>query len=145
MISFTKVVHMVVSLAFTFLSLAGIYIMLDAEFVAVVQILIYAGAITILMVFGIMMTKHQDVDVEPNRPLHSVGLLIGVIGLFGILFYAIQQSNIVPVTEFAAAEDNTRAIGEQLYTQHVIPFELVSVLLTVAFIGAIVLAKREEE
>jgi NADH-quinone oxidoreductase subunit J len=145
MISFTKVVHMVVSLAFTFISLAGIYIMLEAEFVAIVQILIYAGAITILMVFGIMMTKHQDADAAPKRPLHNSLLFVGVLGLFGILFYAIQQSNIVPVSDFQAAEDNTRAIGEQLYTLHVIPFELVSVLLTVAFIGAIVLAKREEE
>lgn len=145
MISFTNIVHMVTSLAFTFLSLAGIYVMLDAEFVAVVQILVYAGAVTILMVFGIMMTRHRDMDAEPKRPLHNILLLVSVLGLFGILFFAIQQSNILPMSELESGTDNTLAIGQQLFTLHVIPFELISVLLTVAFIGAIVIAKREEE
>ncbi len=69
MISFTKVVHMVVSLAFTFLSLGGMYVLLEAEFVAFVQILIYAGAVSILMIFGIMMTRHQQEHEQPTRPL----------------------------------------------------------------------------
>lgn len=146
MISFTKVVHMVVSLALTFLSLAGMYIVLKAEFVGVVQVLIYAGAISILMIFGIMMTGRQSgsEEEEPKRPWHNGLTFIGVLGLFGILFYAIQQSNFVP-GEFDPGEDNTLEIGKLLYSQHVIPFEIMSVLLTVAFIGAIVIAKREEE
>jgi NADH-quinone oxidoreductase subunit J len=144
MISFTKVVHMVVSLAVTFLSLAGLYVILNAEFLAFVQVLIYAGAISILMIFGIMMTKHQAQDEEPKRPAHQVLLGVGVLALFGILFYALQKSTF-PQGELQAAQDNTLEIGKLLFNQHVIPFELVSVLLTVAFIGAIVLAKREEE
>lgn len=59
-INLTKVVHMVVALVFTFISIAGIYVMLSAEFIAVVQILIYSGAITIMMLFGIMLTRHND-------------------------------------------------------------------------------------
>ena len=59
MITFTKVVHMVIAVALTFISLAGLYVILEAEFVAFVQVLIYAGAISILMIFGIMMTKHS--------------------------------------------------------------------------------------
>jgi NADH-quinone oxidoreductase subunit J len=144
MISFTKVIHMVTAIAFTFLGLAGLYVLLEAEFIAFVQVLIYAGAITILMLFGIMMTKHEEHESEPKRPVHNNLLLIGIIGFFGILFFAIQRTSFPP-GELNAGEDNTRSIGELLYTQHVIPFELVSVLLTVAFIGAIVLAKREEE
>lgn len=144
MISFTKVVHMVVSLAVTFLSLAGLYVILEAEFLAFVQVLIYAGAISILMIFGIMMTKHQGDDEEPKRPAHSILLGIGALALFGILFYAFQQASF-PEGELVAAEDNTLEIGKLLFNQLVIPFELVSVLLTVAFIGAIVIAKREEE
>jgi NADH-quinone oxidoreductase subunit J len=144
MISFTRVVHMVISLAFTFLGLAGLYVILQAEFVAFVQILIYAGAVTILMIFGIMMTKHDEEEVEPKRPVFNYLLLIGIVGLFGILFFAIQQT-VFPNTNFNAADNNTQNIGELLYTLHVIPFELVSLLLTVAFIGAIILAKREEE
>ena len=143
MTSLTKVVHMVVALAFTFLGLGGLYVMLEAEFVAFVQILIYAGAITILMIFGIMMTRHQEEDRRPVRKLHDTLLGLGILGLFGILFFAIQRS-VFPPAELEPVEDNSRSIGELIYSLHVIPFELVSVLLTVAFIGAIILAKREE-
>ncbi|WP_019535650.1 NADH-quinone oxidoreductase subunit J [Paenibacillus ginsengihumi] len=144
MISFTKVVHMLLAMALTFLSLAGLYVLLEAEFVAVVQVLIYAGAVSIVMIFGIMMTRHRGDEVEPKRPLHSWLLGIGCLALFGIIFYAIQQTAL-PTGEFQAAGDNTMEIGKQLFTLHVIPFELMSVLLTVAFIGAIIVAKREED
>ncbi|PZE19391.1 NADH-quinone oxidoreductase subunit J [Paenibacillus xerothermodurans] len=144
MLSFTKVVHMVLALAVAFISLAGLYVLLDAEFVAFVQVLIYAGAISILMIFGIMMTKHQGEEEEPKRPVYNTLLFIGAAGLFGILFYAIQTVNLSP-GEFEAPQDNTMEIGKLLFNQHVIPFELMSVLLTVAFIGAIVVAKREED
>lgn len=136
---------MVTSMAFTFLSLAGLYILLEAEFVAFVQVLIYAGAITILMIFGIMMTK-RDLEEQPlRRPLHSLLLGVGCLGLFAILFFAIQSANFAPISSLNAGMDNTMEIGKLLYTQHVIPFELMSVLLTVAFIGAIIVAKREED
>jgi len=144
MINFTKVVHMVISLTFTFLSLAGLYILLDAEFLAFVQVLIYAGAVSILMIFGIMMTKHRAMETEIKRPLHSVLLGIGMLALFGILFYAIQSS-VFPAASPPVYEDNTMAIGETIFTLYVIPFELISLLLTVALIGAIVIAKREED
>lgn len=144
-ISFTKVVHMVVSLAVTFLSLAGLYVLLNAEFVAFVQVLIYAGAISILMIFGIMMTKHESEETELKRPLHSWLTGIGAVALFGILFYAIQYSTFPDAAAFDPGENNTESIGKLIFNEHVIPFELMSVLLTVAFIGAIVLAKKEED
>jgi NADH-quinone oxidoreductase subunit J len=144
MISLTKVVHMVVAMAFTFLSIGGIYVLLQAEFIAFVQILIYSGAVTILMLFGIMMTKHDN-DHETEAPMmQRVLVFLGSLGLFGLMFYAIREANwstepaVFPI-------ENTKSIGELMYTQYVIPFETVSVLLTVALIGAILLAKREEE
>ena len=109
------------------------------------QVLIYAGAISILMIFGIMMTKHENEETELKRPLHNWLLGIGIVAFFGILFYAIQNTSFPAPTAFDPGENNTEAIGIQLFSAHVIPFELMSVLLTVAFIGAIVLAKREEE
>ncbi|WP_409343739.1 NADH-quinone oxidoreductase subunit J [Paenibacillus sp. MBLB4367] len=145
MLSFTRVIHMVLALALTFLSLGGLYVLLEAEFVAFVQVLIYAGAISILMIFGIMMTKHQGEEEEPRRPVHSILTGVGALALFGILFYAIQQATFPSTGGFDPGEDNTLEIGKLLFNVHVIPFELVSVLLTVAFIGAIVIAKREEE
>jgi NADH-quinone oxidoreductase subunit J len=143
-INFTKVVHMALSLAFTFIALAGLYVLLGAEFIAFVQVLLYVGAITILMIFGIMMTKHDGEGQEPPRPLLETLAAIGCLCLFGILFYGIRNANF-PTETAPFTEDNTREIGLQLFTQYAIPFELVSVLLTVAFIGAIALAKREED
>lgn len=145
MINFTKVVHMVVSLSLVFLSMAGLYILLEAEFIAFVQVLIYAGAVSILMIFGIMMTRHQDQEEEPKRPVYNALLFIGALALFGVIFLAIQDTTFVATGALDPGEDNSKAIGELIYNNYVIPFELVSVLLTVAFIGAIVTAKREEE
>jgi NADH-quinone oxidoreductase subunit J len=143
-INFTKVVHTALSLAFTFIALAGLYVLLEAEFVAFVQVLLYVGAITILMIFGIMMTKHDGEGKEPPRPLLETLAAIGCLCLFGILFYGIRNANF-PTESAPFVADNTREIGKALFTQYAIPFELVSVLLTVAFIGAIALAKREED
>ena len=64
LLNLTNVVHMVLALVATFISIAGIYVLLSAEFLAVVQILIYSGAITIIMLFGIMLTKHDDKDYK---------------------------------------------------------------------------------
>lgn len=145
-LNFTKVVHMALSLAFTFVSLAGLYVVLDAEFVAFVQVLLYVGAITILMIFGIMMTKHQGEGQETARPLLETLAAIGCLCLLAILIFAIRDANFpVPGAGAQLPADTTREIGKQLFTRMAVPFELVSVLLTVAFIGAVALAKREEE
>lgn len=144
MINFTKVIHMVLALATTFIGLAGLFIVLDAEFVGFVQILIYGGAITILMLFGIMMTKHDDEEKPVKRPLHNVLLIIGVLALFGVLYFSIQWAEF-PGPELNASQDNTKALGELFFNDFAIPMELVAVLIMVSFIGAIALAKREEE
>ncbi|MDF2813934.1 MAG: NuoJ, partial [Paenibacillus sp.] len=121
-----------------------LYVLLNAEFLAFVQILIYAGAISILMIFGIMMTQHKREDEPTSNPVHQVLLGLGALILFGVIFYAIQQATF-PQSDIPQVQDNTLEIGKLLFNKYVIPFELVSVLLTVAFIGAIVLAKREED
>lgn len=144
MINFTKVVHMVVSLAFSFIGLAGVYILLEAEFVAFVQVLVYAGAISILMIFGIMMTKHDKQEEAASRPWKEALAGIGCLALFGVLFFSIRGTAFPEAPSASLAQDNTLELGKQLFTEHVIPFELLSVLLTVAFIGAIVLAKNDQ-
>lgn len=145
MLAFTKVVHMVVSLAFAFLGLAGIFVMLKAEFVAFVQVLVYTGAISILMIFGIMMTRHDRQDEEVSRPLRETLAALGCLALFGVMFLTIRGTDFPVPEPTALAQDNALQLGKQIFTEHVIPFELLSVLLTVAFIGAIVLAKKEAE
>lgn len=145
MITLDKVVHMVVSMAAVFLGLAGMFVLLEAEFAAFVQVLIYAGAISILMVFGIMMTNHRAGEREPVKPLKETLAIIGSLSVFGLLFFAIRRTSFPEPLPFQPGEDNTMAIGMTLYTGYIVPFELLSVLLTVAFIGAIVLAKKEAD
>ncbi|MFF2092568.1 NADH-quinone oxidoreductase subunit J [Paenibacillus sp. NPDC058174] len=145
MISLQKVVHMVISMAGVFLGLAGMFVLLEAEFVAFVQVLIYAGAVSILMIFGIMMTNHQDAGTEKVLPLHEGLAAIGALALFGLLFYAIRTTDFPGPLPFQGGEDNTMKIGQLLYTGYIVPFELLSILLTVAFIGAIAIARRLPE
>lgn len=144
MLSMQKVVHMVVALVFTFLSVAGLYVLLSAEFVAVVQVLIYSGAITIIMLFGIMLTRHND-ESEEKTPLWKKALIaLGVAGLGGVLYKAVYQLQLNGEA-LALHQNNTEQIGLKIYSHYVIPFEVMSVLLLVALIGAIVIAKRDKE
>lgn len=142
MISLTKVVHMVISLAFTFIGIAGLYVLLHAEFIAFAQVLIYGGAIAIIMLFGIMLTKHDDQD-ETRRTGFKVLVFIAVAAFFLIVFKAINTLNWVP-DEAHLYENNTTNLGVQLFSKYVIPFELMSVVLLVALVGAIIMAKRED-
>lgn len=148
MLNSAKVVHMVASLAVTFVSLAGLYLMLGADFVAFVQVLIYVGAVSILMIFGIMLTKHrqeqEQEEAAASGRLHEILAAAGVLALFGVIYYAIQKATF-PDAPAAEAGNSTLEIGKLLMSRYAIPFEIMAVLLTAAFVGAIVIAKREEE
>lgn len=142
MISFGKVVHQVVALAFSFLGIAGLFFLLEAEFVGVVQVLVYSGSISILMLFSIMLTRH-DAKGEARYPgFKWFGFAIVAV-FFVMMFIGIQSMNIPGEPATYADQRNVFEIGKLMFTQHVIPFELSSVLLLVAMVGAIVLAKKE--
>ncbi|WP_134683435.1 NADH-quinone oxidoreductase subunit J [Brevibacillus migulae] len=146
MISFTRVVHMVVSLGVTFISIAGLFILLDAEFVAVSQILVYSGAISILMLFGIMLTKHNAVEDEGSKGVNRFFAFLIVAVFFGLCFYGIQNTIWPEPAQTAPnAPSNVEQIGTEVFTKFVIPFELLSVLLLVALVGAIIMAKKESD
>jgi NADH-quinone oxidoreductase subunit J len=144
LLNLTKVVHMVVSLIFTFVAIAGIYVLLSAEFVAAVQILIYSGAITIIMLFGIMLTKHGDEEEPQTGKWRKILVFLGILGFAAAVYLGIYNFNIeqVPTT---LHENNTMQIGKALYSKYIIPFELTSVLLLVALVGSIILAKNEKK
>jgi NADH-quinone oxidoreductase subunit J len=144
MINLSKVVHMVLALVFSFISIAGIYVLLSAEFVAAVQILIYSGAITIVMLFGIMLTRHHD-HSEPKSSVGKKILVIGGIAVFAITMYLGIYNIDLPGQATDLHVENTKQIGVALYTKYIIPFELTSVVLLVALIGAIILAKRDDK
>lgn len=144
LLTLKKVVHMVVAAVFIFISIAGLYVTLSAEFVAAVQILIYSGAITIMMLFGIMLTKHNDEEQQKPNKWRNLFVLLGVLSIAVTVYLGIYDLNI-PVEQVALHESNTEQIGIALYSKYVIPFELTSVLLLVALVGAVILAKREEK
>lgn len=144
LLNLSKVMHMVIALVFTFVSIAGIYVLLSAEFLAAVQILIYSGAITIIMLFGIMLTKHDDTSEAHGTIWRKLFVLIGVIGFAFAVYIGIYNFNVEQLPSHLH-ENNTLQIGKALYSKHIIPFELTSVLLLVALVGAIILAKNDDK
>src|SRR3954452_4892967 len=144
LLNLTKVVHMVLALVATFISIAGIYVLLSAEFLALVQILIYSGAITIIMLFGIMLTRHDDSEEKQEGWGKRLVLFLGVAGFAVVVYLGIYNLEFPQMAQ-TLHEQNTEQIGIALYSKYIIPFELTSIVLLVALIGAIILAKRDED
>jgi len=139
-----NVVHAALYLVVSLLSVAGVYLLLGAEFVAWVQILIYVGAIVILFLFGLMLTKAPIGRDTLDNQQRGVGALVGV-GVFAGLVFLIQEA--FPVQDavaFEAVQGSTDVIGEAIFRNYVLPFEAVSFLLLAALIGAIVLARKDD-
>ncbi len=137
-------VHCALALAATFASLAAIYLGLGAQFIGLAQLLVYVGAVAILVVFAILLTGNQE--REANR--WSPGWIWGVLAsaaLFALLAWAVLGSPSATPQETPAPEVTVRALGDQLMTRGVLPLEIIGLLLTGALIGAVVLAMREKE
>ena len=150
-IATSKTVHSVVFLVLNFLCVAVLYVVLRAEFLAVIQVLVYAGGIVVLYLFVVMLVNLKQTAEEHADPrrLARLGLALSgavLLELAGIVIYS--SDRLTPVSPPAAANPvadagNTEALGWLLYTDYLIPFEVASVLLLVAMVGAIVLARRE--
>ncbi len=139
-----NVVHAALYLVVALLSVAGVYLLLGAEFVGWVQILIYVGAIVILFLFGLMLTKAPIGRDTLDNQQRWLGALVGV-GVFAGLVFLIQEA--FPVQEaqaFETFQGTTGAVGEAIFSTYVLPFEAVSFLLLAALIGAIVLARKDD-
>ena len=138
-------VHAALSLIGTLVSLAGLYLMLYAPFVAGVQIVLYAGGIMVLFLFVIMLVNlDQNIRVIQFNKQWLVGL-IAALSLGGLLLFVLRQGrSIFPVDQVAVLPEgsNTQMIGIALYGQYMLPFEIASLLLLVAIVGAVVMAKK---
>jgi NADH-quinone oxidoreductase subunit J len=128
-----------------FCCLAGLYILLNAQFVAVVQVIVYAGAVVVLFLFVVMLLGMERAEEapDPRRYQWIAAVLLGVLLLVGIVWALIPAGR--DTIQALAPTDNVREIGAALLTQFAIPFELASVVLLVAIIGAVVLAKKRLE
>jgi NADH-quinone oxidoreductase subunit J len=139
-----NVVHAALYLVVTLLSVAAVYLLLGAEFVAWVQVLIYVGAIVILFLFGLMLTKAPIGRDTLDNQQRWLGALVGV-GVFAGLVFLIQDAFPLQDAEaFRTFSGDTAAIGGAIFADFVLPFEAVSFLLLAALIGAIVLARKDD-
>jgi len=133
-----------ISLVGVFISLSCIYVTLAAPFIAAVQILIYAGAIMVLVVFVIMLLNlDDDKPLNRLRYLYALGGGLGVILLAQTLFifYAVMKAPNTPADQTMTA-GKTLSLGRAMYTEYLLPVEIVGVLLLMAIIGAVILARR---
>jgi NADH-quinone oxidoreductase subunit J len=122
------------------LCLSGFYALLNGALVSVIQVLIYAGAVMVLMLFVIMMLNVQAASDERESSL-PVWIGAGVVGLVVLVKYALLLQYGKP-PEADEEFGTIQGVGEALFSTYVLPFELISVLLVVAVIGAVILAKR---
>ncbi len=137
-------------LIITIFCLAGIYLLLSAQFIAIIQVLVYAGAIMVLFLFVIMLLnlgKEQEKRMTRHLWQKVLGIFLGVVLLaqMGLIFQSFLlggRKGILP-PEKVAAVGNTETVARLLFTDYLLPFEITSVLLLVAIIGAIVLAKKQ--
>jgi len=149
-VSTKDTVHSVLFLVLDFLFIAALYVLLDAPFLAGIQVLVYVGGIVVLYLFVIMLVnlkRPPEAHQDPHRR-SKLGFVLAAAVLVELAAIAVT-SYVRPATGFTATaaampvSGNTEQVGWMLYTSYLIPFEIASMLLLVAMIGAIVLAKRE--
>ncbi|MFC2134832.1 NADH-quinone oxidoreductase subunit J [Bacteroidota bacterium] len=139
-----NIIYSAFSLLFTLFSISGLYVLLGADFVAVVQIMVYVGGILILLIFGVMLTnKITSVDIRSGVTNTFPAILAAVLLLTSLIVVFLSTDWIILPKELA--KTTTVGIGRLLITEYVLVFELLGILLLVALIGAASIARREKE
>ena len=130
-------------LVLTIISLAGLFVLLHAFFLAAVQVLVYAGAVMVLFLFVIMLL---DLKEEERRQVNKLGLVAGLIAIgaiVGIFVKSLFATLPGPALPAPTAVGDTATLGKLLFTSYLLPFEIVSLLLLVAMVGVILLSKKD--
>ena len=144
--SLRNLVHCALCMVMTFAGIALTFLHLNAEFVGLAQLLVYVGAVAILIVFAILLTRSEDAKKEVRFVSSSTVVGFGVVALVAVsLLAAIQHTQILPPQSVVAPHVAVKRIGEQLMTNYVLPLEVIGLLLTAAMIGAVVIAMREPD
>lgn len=145
MVSLHQPVHSALSLILTIIALSGLFALLSASFLFMVQIIIYAGAILTLFIFIIMFLNVKEANL-PKEPNKNMTLFLGAIALLPFNFLILRAFYKMPLlTEPIEADfGKIKPLGMELFTQWLLPFELISILLLVALIGAVVLGRKDE-
>jgi NADH:ubiquinone oxidoreductase subunit 6 (subunit J) len=140
-----NLVHCALAVTLAFAGLAMLFLSLDAQFAGFVEILVYIGAVAILIVFAILLTRSAE---QPEASVFSPSWLSGLIiaaGVFAVIGWAILRSALAVPNELAVPAVNVRDIGNALVGRFVLPLEIVALLLTAATIGAVIIAMHEKE
>jgi len=138
-------VNSVLFLILTFFSISGHYILMNAQFLAIVNIIVYAGAIMVLFLFVIMlMNLNADVEPQKSKLIQLAGALSGG-SLFLVLLAALRGSILIPIEETPRQMGLISNLGMTLFTDYVLPFEISSVLFLSAMIGAVVIGKKDSD
>ena len=140
-----SIVYSAFLLGGVFMSVAGLYLLLNASFVAAAQVLVYVGAVNVLIIFEIMLVNKKE-DLKPSNNLKSRKIIATTICITLLsLLIRVDLSNAWPLANSnkSIGEESTVRIGEHLFSDYLLPFEVASVLLLMAMIGAIVLARRD--
>jgi len=149
-VSTRDTVHSVLYLVLDFLFVAALYVLLGAPFLAVIQVLVYAGGIVVLYLFVVMLVnlkRPPEAHEDPHRRTRlgfglSAAVLVELVAIATYSYARPAPAALAPVVAIPVS-GNTEQVGWLLYTSYLIPFEIASMLLLVAMIGAIILAKRE--
>jgi len=136
-----NLLHAVLFLIVTFLGVAGFFVLLSAEFLAMAQVIIYVGAISVLVLFAVLLTPRAGRDNGETK-MAAPGVLLAIC-LLAVFLFIIKDTNWVSVSQSPALGPN--ALGEALLDRWALPFEMASVLLTAALVGAIMLVRTPEE
>jgi NADH-quinone oxidoreductase subunit J len=143
-VAFRKPIYSVMALLVMFFHIAGLFVTLHAEFLAAVQLIVYAGAILVLYLFVVMLLNVQQDDSYQRQV--KLGLGLGLLALTQVVYIVstsgIPEEPVRAKTAAAAVPGNTETVGHALYTTYLLPFEVASLILLVAMIGAILLAKK---
>lgn len=142
MVLMRSTVYAALFLILTLLAVAGVYILLASEFLALVQVLIYGGAVTVLLLFALMLTRTGDLPETMVGAQWPVGAFASLV-LMGLLIAAVGTTN-WPGDVGQTAVIPFTAVGDALFQQWAVPFEIASLVLLIALIGAIILAREEE-
>ena len=143
--SLRNLVHCVLALTVTFAGLAAFYLQLDAQFVGFAQVLVYIGAVSILVVFAVLLTRSGE---PPRQSMFSATWVVGIgiaVTVFGLLGGLILSSHALTSEPRPPPEITVREIGDQLMNKFILPLEVIGLLLTAALIGAVIIAMREKE
>jgi NADH-quinone oxidoreductase subunit J len=143
MVTTSNVVHAALYLLVVLSAVAGVYVILGAEFVAVTQVLVYLGAIMVLLLFGVMLTRAR-IGTETDLD-HEQRWIAGLVaaGMLAVMSYSLWEGFRDDKLPASMAPQRTQAVSDEIFSTYIVPFEALSVLLLAALIGAVVVARRD--